>query len=87
MLPLVLQGCVYANVIFPLDTDVWETKLGTKVGRSSSHSVLWLVAWGDSGVARAAQNGELSTVHHLDQEVTSVLFGLYTRSTTIAYGD
>ena len=84
---LLLQGCVYANVVFPLDTDTNETKLGSKVGTASSYSVLWLVAWGDGGTAKAAQNGGMTTVRHLDQEVESILFGLYTRQTTIAYGD
>jgi hypothetical protein len=78
---------VYANIVFPLDSDVNETKLGTKVGTASSYSILWLVAWGDSGTAAAARNGKMTTVRHLDQELESVLFGAYTRATTIAYGD
>ena len=51
------SGCVYANVTSPLDIDMNETQLGDKTGESSSHSVLWLVAWGDSGSKAAAENG------------------------------
>jgi len=81
------QGCFYASVTSPLDTDVDRTVLGSKVGRASVKSILYLVAWGDAGVAAAAKNGELHQVNHLDVEYKSILFGLYTQSTTIAYGE
>ena len=82
-----LAGCLYSNVVAPLDTDMNKTSLGTKEGRASTYSVLWLVSWGDAGVAAAAKNGGLTTVHHMDVEVQNILFGLYTKETTIAYGD
>ncbi len=81
------SACVYTDIKFPLDRDVWETKIGTKVGRSSNHSILWLVAWGNGGVKEAAKNGDLKVVNHLDMQVESYLFGVYTRIDTIAYGD
>ena len=83
----VLSGCVYSKVTRPLDRDVNETRLGSKVGRASSKGVAYLVAWGDSGVAAAARNGGLSQVNHLDVESYILLFGLYTEVTTIAYGE
>jgi len=49
--------------------------------------VLWLVAWGDASTEAAAKNGGLSVVYHMDQEVFSILFGLYSKSTTIVYGE
>lgn len=82
-----VSGCIYAKVKLPLDTDVSQTQLGKRVGRSSVYSVLWLVAWGDAGVAAAAENGNIRTINHLDTEHFSFLFGLYSRQTTIAYGD
>jgi len=81
------SACAYANVRAPLDTNVSGTKLGSKVGYSSSQSVMHLVAWGDSGVEAAARDGGLTTVEHLDMQYFSILFGLYTKVTTIAYGD
>ena len=80
-------SCVYTDVRFPLDRDTWETKLGSKEGTSSSHSVLWLVSWGDSGAMKAAKNGNIKVIHHLDMGVTAYFFGAYTRTDTIAYGD
>jgi hypothetical protein len=49
--------------------------------------VLWLVSWGDAGAAAAARNGGLTTINHMDVQIRNVLFGLYTKETTIVYGD
>jgi TRL-like protein family len=88
LLSLVLMpACVYGNFGHPLDTDVDNTQFGSKVGESSMHSVLWLVAWGDSGTNAAAKEAGITTVKHMDQRTTYVLFGLYYRNTTIVYGD
>jgi hypothetical protein len=49
--------------------------------------VLWLVSWGDAGVAAAAKNGGLTTMNHMDSENFQVLYGLYTQKTVVVYGD
>jgi hypothetical protein len=82
-----LSGCVYSNIRFPLDEDLWKTELGSKVGTSSSYSVAWLVAWGDAGVKKAAENGGITVVNHMDMGIESYPFGLYVRRDTIVYGD
>lgn len=82
-----LGGCIYAHVQTPYDTNLDKTVLGQKQGKASMQSVLWLVAWGDASTAAAAKEGEMTTVNHMDREVLSVLFGLYTKTTTIVYGD
>lgn len=92
LIPLALiaslfTGCLYANTKVPLDEDLWKTELGSKVGVSSNHSVLWLVAWGDAGVKKAAENGNISVVQHMDMGIQSYFFGVYTRRDTIVYGD
>jgi hypothetical protein len=51
------------------------------------YSVLWLFAWGDAGAAAASKNGGITTLTHMDREVYSILFGIYSRHTTIVYGD
>ena len=84
---MTLSGCVYVDVKTPLDKDVYNTKLGSKVGVSKTHSVLWLVAWGDAGTAKAAENGDITVITHLDVRYYSILFGLYAKRETIAYGD
>ena len=82
-----LSGCFYAHVTTPLDTNADKTVLGQKIGKAESQSVLWAVAWGDAGTAAAARNGSINTVNHMDHELLSVFFGIYTKSTTIVYGD
>lgn len=87
LLAAFLGGCLYTDVQRPLDDDYLNTELGAKVGRASNHSIMWLVAWGDAGSKAAAEEGGLKVIRHADTEFFSVLFGLYTRTTTIVYGD
>ena len=84
---LASSGCAYTDIKIPLDIDVNRTVLGPKVGHSSSQSIAWLVAWGDGGTEAAARDGGITTITHLDQRIFSVLFGLYTKHETIAYGE
>lgn len=82
-----LSGCAYTNISMPLDTDLDNTILGDKVGRSQFHSFLGIVAWGDAGIQAAARDGGLEVLHHADREVFNVLMGLYFRQTTVVYGE
>jgi hypothetical protein len=84
---LALPSCVYANVREPLDTDLHQTKLGAKWGKSSTHHVLGLVAWGDASTQAAAVNGGITTLNHADSEWLSILGFVYGRQTTVVYGD
>lgn len=86
-LTLALQGCLYANVQRPLDTNYEQTRLGTKTGTASSHSILWLVAWGDAGSQAAADNGGIKTINHADTRMLVILGPVYNRVTTVVYGD
>lgn len=86
-LMLFASGCVYTNIQRPMDTDFHTTDLGSKEGRASNLSILWLFAWGDAGTKAAAENGDISVIKHADQESLVVLFGLYFRVTTVVYGD
>lgn len=87
MLLILQSACVYVNVKSPLDTDVSNTVLGTKEGRSKTRSIMWLVSWGDAGTAAAAKNGNIETITHMDVRYYSILFGLYAERETIAYGN
>ena len=81
------SGCAYMNITTPYDTDLEKTVLGEKVGKSSSHSVLWLFAWGDAGTAAAAKDGNITVINHMDVQIINILFGLYSKKITILYGD
>jgi len=81
------SGCVYTNVKIPRDTDLNETKIGSKTGTSELHSVLGLVAWGDAGTQAAAEEGGITVLQHADSQIFSILFGLYYNQKTIVYGE
>jgi len=82
-----LSGCIYSHVTTPYGTDLNKTTLGEKTGKASTYSVMWLFSWGDAGVAAASRNAGIKTLNHMDREVVNIIFGLYTRSTIIVYGD
>ncbi len=83
----ILTGCLYSHVTMPLSTELNKTELGHKRGEASMRSVLWLFAWGDAGAAAAAKDGGITTMTHMDRELYVILFGIYTRTATIVYGD
>ena len=84
---ITMSGCAYTNIRIPLDTSLEKTQLGSKVGKSSTYSVMWLAAWGDSSYAKAAKDGNLKVMNHSDVEIQQYLFGLFVKETTIVYGD
>src|SRR6266704_84624 len=57
LISVLVSGCAYTNIQRPLGTEFNKTELGTKTGRSSNYSVLWLIAWGNGGTKAAAENG------------------------------
>ncbi len=84
---IVLNGCIYTHVTMPLSTELNKTELGHKKGEAAMYTVLWLFAWGDAGGADAAKKGNITVMTHMDREFLGILFGVYTRTTTIVYGD
>jgi hypothetical protein len=93
-----LSGCgiLYTNVRVPrayrtaVPSDVHATPEDPVVaGRACAYSVLYLVAWGDSGYAAAARDalksqpaGYLLYDVKTDVQASGVLLGLYARSCT-----
>ncbi|KYK20069.1 hypothetical protein AYK25_09115 [Thermoplasmatales archaeon SM1-50] len=84
---LLTSGCMYMKVQRPHDKNYDKTELGSKEGRSSLQSICWFVAWGDAGTKAAAENGGITVIRHADVEYYTILLGLYTRLTTVVYGD
>ena len=56
-------------------------------GRACSASYLYLVALGDSSIETAKSDGAVSDVAMVEQEVFSILGGLYHRHCTIVLGE
>ena len=87
ILTFVTSGCIFMKVQRPHDKDYALTELGDKIGKSELKSFLWLFAWGDAGTKTAADNGGIKVIKHADVEYYVILMGLYTRITTVLYGD
>lgn len=84
---LICNGCAYTKIQLPLDKNFDDTQLGSRQGRASAQTILFLVSWGDSGTRAAAENGEIQVIKHADREIYSFGFGIFTRITTVVYGD
>jgi hypothetical protein len=69
-----------------MDVDFEDTQLGSKVGKSSTTSILGLFAWGDASIAAAARDGGITRVRHADYEFLNVI-GIYMSFTTVVRGD
>lgn len=90
----VFQGCVFAPVAPPrgvLYNDQTSVLFpggspGEKEGRASSHSILFLVGWGDSGLNKAMQKGEINQLKHTDYRIQNYAL-IYQKYTTIARGE
>jgi len=65
---------------------VANTKVAASQGTAEATCGLGLFATGDASIQKAAENGGLKTIHHVDCEILSIL-GLYLKFTTIAYGE
>lgn len=77
------RGILFTNQTAPLVT--MGTK-GSKEGRVSSHNILFLVGWGDSGLDAAMEKGDITRVTNADYQVINY-FLFYQRYTTIARGE
>jgi hypothetical protein len=84
---------IYEHFKAPVQTDMDETRLGSKVGtartrylREPIFTQIPIIAWGDASIETAAKNGGIKTIRHVDYEVTSVLYA-FIEFTTIVYGE
>ena len=84
---LTLCGCIYSNVRVPMSSEFRTTRTAAKSGEATTHSVAWLVAWGDAGLQKAAANGQLSSIEYADRAFVNIAFGLYMSNTTVVYGN
>ena len=92
---LFLGGC--ASAVSPV-TGFWYTNVdgpiaatsapdeATRVGRASTRSVLGIIATGDASIQRAARDGGISEIHHVDFESRSY-FGVLAEFTVVVYGN
>ena len=88
LLIVLLSGCV-ANIKTPmvaLSID-YESNMYPKVGFASCKQFVWVFMDGDCSLSAAMQDGGITKVHHIDTSVTVIVFGAYSRFTTVVYGE
>lgn len=80
-----VMGAYFTSVKAPLA--VGDQAVGhSKVGRASATSILGLVATGDASIDAAMKAGNITKIHHVDYEGSSIL-GIIATYTTIVYGE
>jgi hypothetical protein len=88
-----LSGCAIAHA--PVTAPITINERGpvsagsaagsAKVGRATATGIV-LAAWGDASISAAMANGGITRIHHVDHETFNLL-GLYSKYTTIVYGE
>jgi hypothetical protein len=86
------RGVFFTNYSAPLMASFEETRLGPKQGKATVFYVQdpvltgFNAAWGEASIEAAADEGGISTVHHADYELLSVLI-VFHRFTIRVYGE
>lgn len=78
------DGSLFTSYTKPVSAT--SNPVGKKVGTASYSNVLGLVATGDGGIQKAAKDGGIKKISHVDQKRTGFL-GLFTSTKTFVYGD
>uniref|UniRef100_A0A7C1SG71 TRL-like protein family n=1 Tax=candidate division WOR-3 bacterium TaxID=2052148 RepID=A0A7C1SG71_UNCW3 len=82
-------GTLYTSVRTPAEAVAYYGPTATqaaKVSKVTATNILGIIATGDASLEAAMKQGGISKVHHIDQEVTSIL-GLWSTYTIIVYGE
>ena len=57
----------------------------TRVGRARAKGII-IVGYGDASITAAKLNGNITKIHHVDNESLNI-FGIYSKYETIVYGE
>lgn len=79
-------GMLFTDVRLPMATGNASEIASPKMGVSVSHSVLNLIATGDSSITTACANGNVTKIHHVDWEASSFL-GLFSTYKCVVWGE
>ncbi|MGQ9678096.1 MAG: TRL-like family protein [bacterium] len=82
-------GTLYTSVKTPASAIAYygpQANSVAKVAKVTATNILGLIATGDASLETAMRESGIKKVHHVDQEVTSIL-GLWSTYTIIVYGE
>lgn len=79
-----LVGTIYTDLQAPFA--VTSNSGSSKVGSAEASSILGIVATGDASIQKACQSAGITKIHHVDENVTSIL-GIYSTYKVVVYGE
>ena len=82
-------GILYQDTRTPMgQVSYWgpSTSSTMKKGEATFTSILGILATGDASLKQAMENGGITKIHHIDQEVTNIL-GIIATYKIIVYGE
>ncbi len=82
-------GLLYEDALFPMrNINYWgpATSSVVKQGEAKYTSILGIVATGDASLKEAMDQGGITKIHHIDQQVTNIL-GVIATYKIIVYGE
>lgn len=82
-------GTLYTSVKTPASAIAYygpQATSNAKVAKVTATNILGLIATGDASLEAAMRESGIKKIHHVDQEVTSIL-GLWSTYTIIVYGE
>lgn len=79
-----LIGVAYTDLKAPFA--ITSNSASTKVGTAKATSILGIIATGDASIDAAAKSAGITKIHHVDEEVKSIL-GFYAVYTIVVYGE
>lgn len=82
-------GTLYTSVKTPASAIAYygpQATTNAKVSKVTATNILGLIATGDASLEAAMREAGIKKIHHVDQEVTSIL-GLWSTYTIIVYGE
>lgn len=83
-----MKSPIAASWKAPLNTNLKDVTLGTKVGRATVKCFAFgLVSSGDMSIKTAADSAGIKTIRHVDYEYNNAFLFAYQEMTTIVYGD
>ena len=81
------RGLIYTHYRAPLTTDMKKTDFGSKKGVDYTRYLLVpLFGFGDVSIEKIAKDNNITTIKHVDYELTSVLM-IFAEMKIIVYGD
>ncbi|MDD2365758.1 MAG: hypothetical protein PHN84_06290 [Desulfuromonadaceae bacterium] len=94
VLPIILTGCIYSNVVLPYSYKFDGTPVGSKSCKITNYKVTEPVSgsnmyaeWTSEFILNEAKRAGIDKVYYMDRRILSILGDTFRQETLIVYGD